>query len=177
MNKCKCKTPSPSGYTVMTLSPDSMRRSLSRINARKALGPDNIPGRVLRDCAVELIDVFTDIFNISVSQAVVPTCFKATTNIPVTKKSSPSCFNDYRPVAITPILVKCFERLVMHHIKSVLAPPIQLVYRSNRSTDDAIASALHPALTHLDKKGLYVRMLLIDFSSAFNTSLNSSLTN
>ncbi len=62
MNKCKCKTPSPSGYTVMTLSPDSMRRSLSRINARKALGPDNIPGHVLRDCAVELIDVFTDIF-------------------------------------------------------------------------------------------------------------------
>ncbi len=99
----------------MTLSPDSMRRSLSRINARKALGPDNIPGRVLRDCAVELIDVFTDIFNISVSQAVVPTCFKATTNIPVTKKSSPSCFNYYRPVAITPILMKCFERLVMHH--------------------------------------------------------------
>ncbi len=123
MNKCKCKTPSPSGYTVMTLSPDSMRRSLSRINARKALGPDNIPGHVLRDCAVELIDVFTDIFNISVSQAVVPTCFKATTNIPVTKKSSPSCFNDYRPVAITPILMKCFEQLVMHHIKSVLTPP------------------------------------------------------
>ncbi len=39
-------------------------------------GPDNIPGRVLRDCAVELTDVFTDIFNISLSQAVVPTCFK-----------------------------------------------------------------------------------------------------
>ncbi len=32
---------------------------LSRINARKALGPDNIPGRVLRDCAVELTDVKT----------------------------------------------------------------------------------------------------------------------
>ncbi len=94
----------------MTLSPDSVRRSLSRINARKAPGPDNIPGRVLRDCAVELTDVFTDIVNISLSQAVVPTCFKATTIIPVPKKSSPSCFNDYRPVALTPILMKCFER-------------------------------------------------------------------
>lgn len=56
--------------------------------------PDNIPGRVLRDCAGELTDVFTDIFNISLSQAVVPTCFKTTTIIPVPKKSSPSCFND-----------------------------------------------------------------------------------
>ncbi len=55
------KTPPPPGDQVMTLSPNSVRRSLSRINARKAPGPDNIPGRVLRDCAVELTDVFTDI--------------------------------------------------------------------------------------------------------------------
>ncbi|KAL0161030.1 hypothetical protein M9458_044755, partial [Cirrhinus mrigala] len=110
------KTPPPPGDQVMTLSPDSVRRSLSRINARKAPGPDNILGRVLRDCAVELTDVFTDIFNISLNQAVVPTCFKATTIIPVPKKSSPSCFNDYHPVALTPILMKCFEWLVMQHI-------------------------------------------------------------
>ncbi len=96
---------------------------ISRINAHKALGPDNIPARVLRDCAEELTDVFTDIFNISSSQAVVHTCFKATTIVPVPKKSSPSCFNDYRPVALTSILMKCFEWLVMHHIKHVLPPP------------------------------------------------------
>ncbi len=52
------KAPPPPGDQVMMLSPDSVRRSLSRINACKALGPDNIPGRVLRDCAVELTDVF-----------------------------------------------------------------------------------------------------------------------
>ncbi len=103
------KTPHTPGDQVMTLSPDSVRRSLSRFNARKAPGPDNIPGRVVRDCAVELTDVFTDILNISLSQAVFPTCFKATTIIPVPKKSSPSCFNDYRPVTLTSILMKCFE--------------------------------------------------------------------
>ena len=166
------KTPPPPSDQVMMLTPDSVRRSFSRINARKAPGPDNIPGRVLRDCAAELTDVFTDIFNISLSQAVVPTCFKATTIIPVPKKPSPSCFNDYRPVALTPILMKCFERLVMHHIKSALPPsldPFQFAYQSNRSTDDAIATALHSALTHIDKKDSYVRMLFIDLSSAFNT--------
>ncbi len=45
------KTPPPPGDQVMILSSDSVRRSLSRINARKTPGPDNIPGRVLRDCA------------------------------------------------------------------------------------------------------------------------------
>ncbi len=57
--------------------------------------------------------------------------------------------------------------------------PFQFAYRSNRSTDDAIATALHPALTHLDKKDSYVRMLFIDFivhSSAFNTIIPQQLT-
>uniref|UniRef100_A0A3B1KH12 Reverse transcriptase domain-containing protein n=1 Tax=Astyanax mexicanus TaxID=7994 RepID=A0A3B1KH12_ASTMX len=168
----------PPGDQVLTLSPDSVRRAFSRINARKAPGPDNIPGRVLRDCAWELAEVYTDIYNTSLSQAVVPTCFKATIIIPVPKKASPSCFNDYRPVALTPILMKCFERLVMHHIKSLLPPsldPYQFAYRSNRSTDDAISTVLHSALTHLDKKNTYVRMLFVDFSSAFNTIVPQQL--
>ncbi|XP_052410179.1 uncharacterized protein LOC127956360 [Carassius gibelio] len=118
------KTPPPPGDQVIMLTPDSVRKSFSRINARKAPGPDNIPGRVLRDCAAELTDVFTDIFNISLSQAVVPTFFKTTTIIPVPKKPSPSCFNDYHPVAPNPILMKCFERLVIHQIKSALLGPL-----------------------------------------------------
>ncbi|KAL0149801.1 hypothetical protein M9458_054849 [Cirrhinus mrigala] len=150
------KTPPPPGDQVMSLSRDSVRRSLSRINARKAPGPDNIPGH-----------------------AVVLTCFKATTIIPVPKKSSPSCFNDYCPVALTPILMKCFERLVMQHIKSVLPPSLdafQFAYQSNCSTDDAISTALHSVLTHLDKKDSYIRMLFIDFTSAFNTIIPQQLT-
>ncbi|KAK0155268.1 Retrovirus-related Pol polyprotein from type-1 retrotransposable element R1 [Merluccius polli] len=172
------KTPPPPGDQVLTLSLDSVRRSLRRTNPRKAQGPDNIPGHVLRDCAEELTDVFTDIFNTSLRQAVVPTCLKATTIIPVPKKSSPSCHNDYRPVALTPILMKCFERLVMQHIKSVLPPaldPFQFAYRTNRSTDDAISATLHSALTHLETKDTYIRMLFIDFSSAFNTIISQQL--
>lgn len=55
---------------------------------------DNIPGRVLRECADQLADVHTDLFNISMSKAVVPVCFKTTTIIPGSKKSSVPCLND-----------------------------------------------------------------------------------
>ncbi len=157
---------------VLCLSPADVKKTLSRINPRKAAGPDNIPGRVLRDCAAQLTDVLTDIFNTSLSQAVVPTCLKSTSIIPVPKSSPLSCLNDYRPIALTPIMMKCFERLVMHHIKFSLPntlDPFQFAYRPNRSTDDAISNTLHLALTHLEQKDSYVRMLFIDFSSAFNT--------
>ncbi len=124
----------------------------------------------------QLTDVLTDIFNTSLSQAVIPTCLKSTFIIPVPKKFV--CLNDYRPIALTPIMMKCFERLVMHHIKSSLPntlDPFQFAYRPNHSTDDAISTTLHLALTQLEQKDSYVRMLFIDFSSAFNTIIPQQL--
>ncbi len=165
---------------ALCLSAADVRKTLSRINPRKAAGPDNIPGCVLKDCAAQLTDVLRDIFNTSLSQAVVPTCLKSTTIIPVPKKSPVSCLNDYRPIALTPIMMKCFERLVTQKIKNSFPntlDPLQFAYRPNLSTDDAISSTLHLALTHLENKDSYVRMLFIDFSSAFNTIIPQQLIN
>ncbi|KAK3523086.1 hypothetical protein QTP86_013134 [Hemibagrus guttatus] len=53
---------------------------------------------------------------------------------------------------------------------------MQFAYRPNRSMDDAITTTLHLSLTHLDNKDTYVRMLFIDFSSAFNTIIPQHLT-
>ncbi|KAK1804667.1 hypothetical protein P4O66_020056, partial [Electrophorus voltai] len=162
----------PQNDQVLCLTAADVRRILCGVNPWKAAGPDNILGHVLRECADQLADVLTDIFNISLSCAVVPTCFKTTTIVPVPKKPTVSCLNDYRPIALTSIIMKCFERLLMRHIKSQLLPSLdalQFAYRSNCSTDDAISTTLHLALTHLDKKGTYIRMLFIDFSPAFNT--------
>ncbi len=168
------KLPTPPNDQALCLSAADVRKTLSRINSRKAAGPDNIPGRVLKDCAAQLTDVLTDIFNTSLSQAVIPTCLKSTTIIPVPKKSPVSCLNDYHPIALTPIMMKCFERLVM---QKITLDPLQIAYRPNRSTDDAISSTLHLALTHLENKESYVRMLFIDFSSAFNTIIPQQLIN
>ena len=42
-------------------------------------------------------------------------------------------------------------------------------------SDDAIALTLHTALSHLDQRNTHVRMLFIDYSSAFNTIVPSKL--
>ena len=68
--------------------------------------------------------------------------------------------------------MKCFERLVMAHINTITPEsldPLQFANRTNRPIDDAISIAIHTALLHLDKGNTYVRMLFIDYSSAFNT--------
>ncbi|KAI4881461.1 hypothetical protein NFI96_000613 [Prochilodus magdalenae] len=156
-----------------------VRRTLRRINPRKSAGPDNIPGRVLRECADQISKVLADIFNVSFTQAAVPTCLKTATIIPVPKSSTVTGLNDYRPIALTQIVTKCFERLVMTHIKATIDVTVDLhqyAYRRNRSTDDAISSVVHTALTHLEQKDSYVRMLFVDFTSAFNTMIPQTLT-
>jgi gmma-aminobutyric acid receptor subunit gamma/cGMP-dependent protein kinase 2 len=98
--------------------------------------------------------------------------------VPVPKKAKVTELNDYRHVALPSVIMKCFERLVKGHITSTLPvtlDPLKFAYRPNRSTDDAIAITLHTALSHLDKRNTYVRMLFIDYSSAFNTCVSSKL--
>ncbi|KAK3539709.1 hypothetical protein QTP70_012032 [Hemibagrus guttatus] len=124
-------------------------------------------------------DVLTSIFNLSLSQSTIPTCFKTTTIVPLPKKRPPTCLNDYRPVALTPIIIKCFERVVLAHIQSSIPDtldPLQYAYRPNRSILDAIAAALHISLSHLEDKDTYIRMLFIDYSSTFNTVIPHKLT-
>ena len=100
--------------------------------------------------------------------------------VPVPKNTKVTCLNCYRPITLTSVAMTCFERLVMAHINTIIPEtldPLQFAYRSNISTDDAVSIALHTALSHLDKRNTYGRMLFIDYSSAFNTIVPSKLIN
>ena len=159
--------------TIMTLIICSTVEPLfKKINPRKACGPDNICGRVLRHCAAELSIIFSQLFSWSLRDSVVPSLWKTSIICPVPKNRSPSELNDYRPVALTSIVMKCFEKLVLKRLLSqthLQHDPLQFAYKQNRSTDDATLTLLHNAYTHLDNSGSFVRILYIDFSSAFNT--------
>ncbi len=82
--------------------------------------------------------------------------------------------------ALTSTVMKVFERLLKKHICSSIPAtldPLQFAYRPNRSTDDAISQVLHSSFTYIDSKnGNYVRLLFIDYSSAFNTIVPTKLT-
>ncbi len=148
----------------LSLSLVDVTRSFKRVNIRKAVGPDGIPGHVFRACTFQLAGVFTDIFNLPLSLSVVTSCLKKSTILPIPKKNKITCLNDWRPVALTPIFSKCFEKLIRDHICSVLPAsldPLQFAYRSNRSTDDAIAFTLHTALSHLENKNTIVPATLV----------------
>ncbi len=134
----------------------------------------------LKPCADQLAPIFTQIFNRSLELCEVPSCFKCSTIIPVPKKPKITGLNDYRPVALTSVAMKSFEILVLAYLKDTTGPlldPLQFAYRANWSGDDAANMGLHYILQHLDRPGTYVRILFVDFSSAFNTIIPDTLHN
>ena len=86
------------------------------------------------------------LFFISLSQETVHSRLTTAIIVPVPEKSAVSSLNDYHPVAPNPILMKCFEQLVLHHINNNMPAsldPHQSAFRTNRSTEEAISTALH----------------------------------
>ena len=91
---------------------------------------------------------------------------------------SSSRLNDYRPVALTSIVMKVSAKLVLQVLQLVTDSqfdPLQFAYRVNRSVDDAVSLTLHRVLEHLETAGSYARILFIDYSSAFNTVVPQKL--
>jgi hypothetical protein len=169
------RSPAVLDNCVILLSVADVSKTFKQVNIHKAVGPDRLQGRVLKACADQLSSVFTDIYNLSLTETIVPTCFKQTTIVPEVKVT---CLNYYCPIALTSVAMKCIAGLVIAHINSIIPDtqdPLQFTYHPNRSTDDTTSIALHTALSHLDKRNTYVRIWFIDYSSAFNTIVPTKL--
>ena len=112
------------------------------------------------------------LFQKSLDSHKLPAIWKISHITPVPKKPQPKVNNDYRPVALTSIVMKCFERIIVSHLLPLIKPildPHQFAYRANRSVDDATLTLVHHLYQHLDTGGHHARVLMVDFSSAFNT--------
>ena len=143
-----------------------VKRVINGLNARKAPGPDGISPRLLKSCVDQLTPVLTDLFNWFLKIREVPLCYKSSVIVPVPKKGAVTCLNDYRPVALTAVIMKVFERIILSFINDLLPKnldPGEYAYRGNRSTDDAVNMCLHHVLQHLERgkhnASNYVRLL------------------
>ena len=87
------------------------------------------------------------------------------------KRSKIESMNDLRPVALTPAIMKVFERfvlkLLLNEVKEQL-DPLQFAYKAKRNVDACLIFT-NNILKHLEKNRNYARVLFIDFSSAFKT--------
>ena len=147
-------------------------KCFSKLKSNKASGPDGLSPKILKLCSKQLSYIYCTIFNMSLNICKIPTLWKTSKIIPVPKTSNISQMNDLRPVALTPVIMKCLEKIVLSYVIPFVnssLDPLQFAYKPKRSVEDAILYFTSNIYRHLDTPKSYVRTLFVDFSSAFNT--------
>ena len=89
---------------------------LLKIDPNKAQGPDNINGRVLKNCAKSLCIPLTYLFRLSYSTSCIPQDWKMANIVPVHKKGSKSNVENYRPISLTSLVMKIFEKVIREEL-------------------------------------------------------------
>lgn len=155
----------------LILTTHEVEDSLTAIK-RKSSGPDGIPYWIFRRFAFIFADPITAIFNRSLKEGSVPSCFKEAHITPIPKTSAAKDVSEYRPISLLPILSKVLEKLVAKHwIRPYMVEmdnQFAYVPFPGRGTASALTLLNHHILKFLDNGSGAVRVLSVDFSKAFD---------
>jgi len=91
---------------------------LLSLNLNKTKGFDNLPNRLLKNCAQSLATPFSLPFNFIVAISHFSTAWKFSSVIPLHKSGSLHDIKNYRPIFILPSLSKVFAKLAHKHLYS-----------------------------------------------------------
>ena len=114
----------------------------------------------------------TAIFNSSLREGVIPNEWKMANVIPLPKtKPMISVEKDIRPISLTPIVAKVFESIVLGWVDDIVGDRIddnQFGGVGGTSITDALVEMTHKWYEATDVLNNYVRVVLLDFSKAFD---------
>ena len=145
---------------------------LQKIKENKATGPDDIPGKFLKFCALELHEVFTILFQTSLNLGTIPDEWKVAHIFPLFKKGDKTQAENYRPISLTCIVSKLLEHIVHSNVMGFLdsnqiLTPFQHGFRQKRSCESQLLTTLRDFTDSLKKSG-QIDAILLDFSKAFD---------
>ena len=157
---------------LVILSGD-VRLLLSNLNVGKSMGPDGIHPKILKFLSKNegFVNAITVLFNKCIKDGKIPEIWKIATVIPLHKKGSIHLPCNYRPVSLTSILCKVYEKFIRKHILDFIKDSIN----SNQHGFSAGKSTLSNLLESIDIINEYLSdgncadILYLDFSKAFDS--------
>ena len=144
------------------------------LDASKAHGSDNISISMIKICDSSIVEPLCVIFEKCLSTGQYPSIWKKANIIPVHKKGSRQCKNNYRPISLLPVFGKLFEKLLFdsmyyHFCDNGLLTDHQSGFRPGDSTINQLLSISHKIYTGFDETpSRETRAVFLDFSKAFD---------
>ena len=157
----------------IAVSKDGVIKLLKGLNPSKALGPDELHPRVLKELATELGPVFAHLFQQSIDTGEIPKEWSLANICPLFKKSDRSLACNYRPVSLTCVPCKLLEHIVCSNIMAhldeyKLLSDRQHAFRKGHSCETQLTTVINDWAKILDNRG-QVDTFILDFEKAFDT--------
>jgi hypothetical protein len=164
--------PAQCGFDFMPVNTAEVEHALNSAPLSGSIGSDNISGRMLRLSSGAASSIITKLFNTSLTLSEFPAAWKTAVVTPVFKKGCKYNMNNYRPIAILPLLSRIFERLLSKQLSAHLETNkllscYQHGFRAARSCQSALIS-LTNRLFSARSNNNYSAIASLDFSKAFD---------
>ena len=158
----------------IVVSKDGVIKLLKGLNPFKALGPDELHPRVLKELATELGPVFAHLFQQSIDTGESPKEWSLANICPLFKKSDRSLACNYRLVSLTCVPCKLLEHIVCSNIMAhldeyKLLSDRQHAFRKGHSCETQLTTVINNWAKILDNRG-QVDIFILDFEKAFDTT-------
>ena len=150
-----------------------LKNLLMELDVYGGAGPDGIFPMFFVKTADFLAPKISTIFRKLIRAGHFSPCWRTGNISPVPKGgSASSCPSEYRPISITPVLSKVFERLLAKRLYTYaesnhIFPNLQFGFRKGLGACDALLTISNVVQRALDL-GQEVRMIGLDFSAAFD---------
>ncbi len=146
---------------------------LGKLDPNKSTGADQLSARLLRECKDELLLPLKLLFNKSLQERVVPKLWKCANVTPIFKKGNKCEAENYRPISLTSIVMKIFERILKDKITSFLENHDLILntqhgFRNNRSCLTNLLEFYNHVLSNYDER-IPTDVIYLDFKKAFDT--------
>ena len=157
----------------LTILPADVSKLLLELDINKAMGPDKVHPKLLKFLAgnTDFVAALTSLFNACITNEEIPVIWKTATVVPLHKKGSVHLANNYRPVSLTCILCKIYEKFLRKHMLSYVATLIsdkQHGFTTGRSCLSNLLETIDNVFEYLSD-GNCADILYFDFSKAFDS--------
>ena len=158
------------GPLVVTL--ELVAKKIKAMKDNKSPGVDGIPPKLLMETVEQISISLARVFNLSLTEGVVPFEWKEANIIPLFKKGSRNKSENYRPVSLTSVICKLLERLIKDHmvdflVKHKLLNSSQHGFLKARSCLTNMLCFLEEITKWIDVRSP-VDIIYLDFQKAFD---------
>ena len=160
-------------FNIPQISRDKVVNLLLSIPVYKATGNDGVSAKLLRSAAPAITDSLCKLINFCIDKQTFPTKWKVGKVTPIYKgQGNRDDKNNYRPIAVLPILSKLLEKHICDHLcdfleENTLLHRFQSGFRKFDSTETALICLVDQLLFDLDKNRAS-GLVFIDYKKAFD---------